>query len=167
MPAAMRLEDMEKAAAAEFLGVSTRTVERFASAGKLTKGRALRKTRPIVVFDREELEALKTELESTRPSEVFRRLNTPKAQNSIGFRLDASYVKLLASKGETLGMSPGEYARRLVIRGLEEDTAERVTAELKAFRKSLTDMFYLILVTKLDASESQAAEIVATLSGGT
>lgn len=157
---------MEKKEAAEFLGVSVRTIERLAADGKLTKGRARKKTRPVVVFDKQELERLKAHIHTARPEEVFRRLNTPKPQDAIGFRLDPSYVKRLAAEGEKLGMSPSEYARKLVVRGLEDDGADRVSRELRGLRQNLTDMFYLVLTTKLGASDDEAAEIVRTLAAG-
>src|ERR1019366_2670942 len=105
---------MEKEQAAEFLGVSIRTLERLASAGKLTKGRARKKTRPIVVFDKGELERLKSELQSARPAEVFGRPNTPKPKDAIGFRLDPFYVTRLEEEGAKTGMSAGDYARQKI-----------------------------------------------------
>jgi len=157
---------MEKKEAAEFLGVSTRTLERFATAGKLTKGRARKKTRPVVVYDKKELAALKKELESSRPSEVFGRPNTPKPQDAIGFRLDPFYVKQLTEIGQQSGMSPSEYARRLVIRSLEGQAPSDASNEVTALRKSLADMFFLVLVSKLDATEAEATEIVKQITGG-
>ena len=155
---------MEKKEAAEYLGVSTRTLERLATAGKLTKGRARKKTRPIVVYDKTELAALKKELESSRPSEVFGRPNTPKPQDAIGFRLDPFYVQALSDLGKAGGMSASEYARVLVIRGIEEDPSERFTKEIRAIRENLSEMFYLILISKLGASEDEANTIVKMFS---
>ena len=157
---------MEKKEAAEYLGVSTRTLERLATAGKLTKGRARKKTRPVVVYDKKELAALKKVLESSRPSEVFGRPNTLKPLDAIGFRLDPFYVKKLTEIGKQSGMSPSEYARRLVIRSLEGQTQSGTADELTALRKSLADMFYLVLVSKLDATEAEAKEIVKKITVG-
>jgi hypothetical protein len=157
---------MEKQEAATFLGVSVRTLERLSATGKLTKGRALKKTRPVVVYDQKELERLKKELESARPVEVFGRPNTPKPTDAIGFRLDPFYIKRLIEEGEKHGFSAAEYARRLVIRGIEMPVKEGASADVAALRQALTDMFYLILVSKLGASEAEASEIVRSLSGG-
>ena len=63
-------------------------------------------------------------------------------------------------------MSPSEYARRLVIRSLEGQTQSGTADELSALRKSLADMFYLVLVSKLDATEAEATDIVKKLTGG-
>lgn len=154
---------MDKEQAAEFLGVSVRTLERFVAAGKLKKGRSRGKTRPVVVFEKQDLERLKKALEESRPSEVFGRPNTPKPTEAVGFRLDPYYVKQLQTEGARQGLSAGEYARRLVIRGIETQTAHD---DLKALRKSLSDMFYIVLVTKLGSTEQEAEDIVRTLAEG-
>ena len=156
--------DMERAEAAEFLGVSVSTLDRFASQERLTRGRAKRKTKPITVFDRAELERLKSELEADRPTAVLPRQSAPKVLPAVGFRLDPYYVQRLKAEGEKQGMSPGEYARRLVIRSLEETPADRFAEQLKALQTSLAGMFYLILVEKFGASEDEANELVRQIS---
>lgn len=156
---------MEKQDAAEYLGVSTRTLERLVASGRLKRGRALRKTRPVAVFEEKELERLKRELDSGRPPEVFGRPNTPKPKDAIGFRLDPFYIKLLGEEGEKKGLSPSEYARKLVIQGLEEPSTEKVFAEVESLRKSLSEMFFLMLVSKLGATDHEAEEIVKSISG--
>jgi len=148
---------VDKAQAAKELGVSVRTVERFVAAGKLRRGRAKGKTKPIVTFDETDIAKLKSELELARPSEVFGRPNTPKPKDAIGFRLDPFYIKKLETEGERYGLSGAEYARRLVIRGLE------VGDELATLKKSLSHVFYLILVSKLGATEAEAEEIVRSI----
>lgn len=115
----------------------------------------------MVVYEKTELERVQKELERSRPVEVFGRPNTPKPADAVGFRLDPFYVKKLEEAGAAHGMSAGEYARRLVIRGIEGQSAE---ADVKALRRSLSDMFYVILVTRLGASEGEATEIVKSLS---
>ena len=155
---------MEKQEAAEYLGVSTRTLERLTASGRLKKGRALRKTRPVSVYDDKELERLKAELESGRPPEVFGRPNTPKPKDAIGFRLDPFYIKLLVEEGEKVGLSSSEFARRLVIQGLEEPSSEKVFTEVETLRKSLSEMFFLLLVSKLGATDAEADEIVKSLA---
>ena len=66
----------------------------------------------------------------------------------------------LEEEGKAQGLSAGEYARRLVVRGLE------VGDELTALRKSLGHMFYLMLVTKMGASEAEAEDLVRKIEGG-
>ncbi len=153
---------MEKREAAEFLGVSIRTLDRFAKAGRLSKGRAKKKTRPVVVFDRTQLEKLKEELVETRPSEVFRRLNTAKPKEAIGFRLDPYYLGLLSQKGQEHNLSAAEYARKLVVQGLEDTRVAEFRDEVKGLRTALGHTFYALLVMKFDMSEREAEEFVAS-----
>lgn len=151
---------MRKQEAADFLGISTRTLERFVAEGKLVQGRAKSKTRPVAVFDRGQLEKLKAQLVASGKDEVFGRPNTLKPKGSVGFRLDPFYMERLVKEGEAHGMSAGDYARRLVVRGLE------MGDELTALRKSLSHMFYLVLVTKMGATEAEAEELVRKIEGG-
>ena len=157
---------MDKRQAANFLGVSTRTIERLVASGKLVQKRQKGKTRPVGVFAEADLKRVKNELDKARPEEVFGRPNTPKPQDAIGFRLDPFYVKKLTEIGKQSGMSPSEYARRLVIRSLEGQIQSGTADELTALRKSLADMFFLVLVSKLDATEAEATEIVKKITGG-
>lgn len=155
---------MERAEAAAFLGVSVSTLDRFASQGRLTRGRAKRKTKPVTIFDRAELERLKGELGTTKPVALPARKSASKVPDAVGFRLDPYYAGRLKAEGEQQGMSAGEYARRLVIRSLEETPTDRFAEHLKTLQTSLTGMFYLILVEKFGASEDEANELVSALS---
>lgn len=152
---------MEKQEAAEFLGVSTRTLERLAAAGRLTKGRARRKTRPVVTFNEEELRQLKTELSGSLPNpSVFGRPNAEKPKQAIGFRLDSFYISRLESEGAKHGLSASEFARKLVIQGLEDQRLEAVQSEVRSLREGLADTFYAFLVMKCEMTEAEADEFV-------
>jgi len=63
---------MNKQEAAEFLGVGVRALERYTQQGKIGARYEKGKTRPVAVYDVEELRTLKTELDSklfsTRPT---------------------------------------------------------------------------------------------------
>lgn len=214
---------MERREAADFLGVSLSTLDRLAAQGRLTKGRARRKTRPVTVYDEGELQRLKSELEQQGSRTTTACPPATKPQDAVGFRLDPYYVAQLKAKGAPLGMSAGEYARKLVIQALEQEGMELIREELSALRRSLAEtkpqvvqvpaaerleplrqelaelrqtltqrqpvvpaseaarleqlgrelstlreglaeMFYLLLITKLEASEDEAAEIVTTLT---
>jgi excisionase family DNA binding protein len=56
---------MNKKEAAEYLGVSTRAIERYTQKGLLSVKYEGGKTRPVAVYDSEELDKLKEELETT------------------------------------------------------------------------------------------------------
>lgn len=151
---------MRKEDAAEFLGVSTRTVERLAAEGRLRFKREKGKTKPIVVFDERDLERIKKERQEARPPEVFGRPNTVKPLASIGFRLDPLYVKMLAEKAKSKGVSASEMARHLVIQGLEESRFERIRDEFLAMRDDFGDFYFALLVTKFGMTEATANEFV-------
>ena len=157
---------VERAEAANYLGVSISTLDRFASQGRLTRGRAKRKTRPVTVFSEAELTKLKGELEEARPKEAFRRPNTDKLPEGVGFRLDPYYMGQLKKRGDDHGLSVGEYARKLVVQGIENDAEERMRTELSLLRRNLSQMFYLLLVSKLGASQADAMEVVRALEEG-
>lgn len=150
---------MTKSEAAAALGVSVRTVERLCSAGKLTKGREKAKTRPRVVFERAQVEALKVELESTE-TEVFRRLNTEKPKETVAFRMDPFYLARLSEEGASRGLSGQQYARKLVIQGLEDSRIGGAQQEIESLKRGLADLFYTILVASCGASEREAEEFV-------
>ena len=71
---------MNKKEAANYLGVSTRAIERYTSQGKLSVKYEKGKTRPIAIYDQKELKKLKEELETPvyQPSVV----TTPNTDNS-------------------------------------------------------------------------------------
>jgi excisionase family DNA binding protein len=58
---------MNKQQAAEYLGVSTRAVERYTSKGKLIPSYEKGRTGLAPVYDREQLDKVKEEMESPRP----------------------------------------------------------------------------------------------------
>jgi excisionase family DNA binding protein len=56
---------MNKQEAADYLGVSTRAIERYTQKGKLSVKYEGGKTRPVAIYDSEELDKLKEELNTT------------------------------------------------------------------------------------------------------
>lgn len=151
------LTSMNKKEAAATLGVSVRTVERLAAEGRLTKRQRRVKTRPAIDFDESEIEALKGTIGKTDEVPVER---TPLI-DTIGFRLDPHYVRRLTSAGARDGLSPGEYARTLVIRSLEDETSEqRFASELRSLREALADTFYAFLTMKCGVAAEEADTFV-------
>ncbi|RYG99221.1 MAG: hypothetical protein EON58_04700 [Alphaproteobacteria bacterium] len=151
---------MQRREAAAYLGVSLSTLDRFASRGRLTRGRAKSKTKPVTVFDPAELESLKAELGQAKPTDIFRRVNSERPQDAIGFRLDPFYVERLKEEGARHGMSPGEYARRLVVRSLEDTATDRFREELHSLREALADTFHAFLTLKCGISPEDATRFV-------
>ena len=142
------MESIERVQAAEFLGVSVSTLDRLASQGRLTRGRARRKTRPVTVFEVAELTRLKAELEESGRAVRATLREAHKSQDAVGFRLDPFYVERLRAEGAAVGMSAGEYARRLVVQSLETaahgpasegETGRSVANEVRALRPIVTE----------------------------
>lgn len=131
---------MNRQEAAHFLGVSVSTLDRLASKGQLSRGRARGKTRPRTDFDVGELERLKAHLEQAGRSKPPVELSplAPPTSNAVGFRLDPHYIERLRSEGEQQQLSPGEYARKLVIQGLEGGPREYLRDEMATLQRDLT-----------------------------
>ena len=78
---------MNKQEAADYLGVSTRAIERYTQKGKLSVKYKGGKTRPVAVYDSEELDKLKEELNTTtyKPAiEAPEETPTDLATTSVG-----------------------------------------------------------------------------------
>ncbi len=148
---------MNRREAADYLGVSVRTLERLASDGRIEKGRAVRKTRPAVDFSEDDLKRLKAELAERQP-----RLNAAeyKQADTVAFRLDPLYVRRLTKLADEQDMSLGEYARHLVIQSIERGSEERFADETKRLREGLADTFHFFLTSYTDASDEEATEFV-------
>lgn len=150
---------MDRKEAAEFLGISLRTLDRLVAKGCLTKGRALRKTKPIVVFRRDELAALKEALSNKGgTTAAFRQTQAPK--DAVAFRIDPHYLARLTKEGAPHDMSPGEYARRLVIQSLEQEPNTQFAHELRRLRESLAAVFFALLTTSLGVPPEEARRLV-------
>lgn len=150
---------MDRRQAAEFLGVSLRTLDRLVSNGRLSKGKALKKTRPIVVFRQEELAALKEDIGKQKASaNQYNGVFPPK--ETVAFRIDPHYLGRLTSQAKPLGLSPGEYARQLVIQSLEQEPSEKFSHEVRRLREALAAVFYALLTTRLGSSPTEARRLV-------
>lgn len=148
---------MNKNEAAEFLGVSIRTLERYAAQGVLKQGRERAKTRPRTTYAKEELEALKKTISRPKKTTVG---ETATLSDTVAFRLDPLYVRRLTSEAEERGWSAGEYARHLVIKSLETSQDKAIEACFRQLKKQLGDVLYVFLVTEASVSKERAREIL-------
>lgn len=148
---------MDRRKAAEYLGVSVRTLERLAADGRIAKGRVLRKTRPAIDFSEDDLKRLKEELTQEQP-----RHNAAdfKQTDTVAFRLDPLYVRRLTKLAEAEEMSPGEYARHLVVQSIEKGSEDRFADEVRRLREGLADTFHAFLTSQCGTSEEKATEFV-------
>ncbi len=121
-----------KQEAADFLGVSKRTLERYASQGRVRaiyrKGRG----HPVPEYEEEDLLSLKAGLEPALSPPPGKALPS---SEPLSFRLDEHYLKRLGEEGEKRGISAGAYARLLVIDALEEGERERLRGDVAELRR--------------------------------
>jgi len=58
----------------------------------------------------------------------------------ISFRLDEHYIERLKKEADRYGMSPGDYARRLVLDALENVEEKRVEDSLQAIKREIGEL---------------------------
>jgi hypothetical protein len=90
------------------------------------------------------LDTFKAQLDlrqDTRASQVV----TPTAMQRIGFRLEPDYIRRLSEDGALRNMSPGDYARSLVVAGLDgfqqgqlEAAQSSILSEIGLLRADIT-----------------------------
>ena len=151
---------MDRKAAAAYLNISLRTLDRLTAAGRLRKGRALRKTRPVVVFEEAEVSALKADLERERRPPFVPSPQQTTSRDTVAFRLDAIYIDQLAKEGSVRGQSAGEYARHLVIKCLEDTREASFTREVRRLREGLADTVFALLTMKLGSTTEEAERFI-------
>ncbi len=151
---------MDRQEAARYLGISLRTLDRIVATGKLTKGRRHKKTRPVVTFLDDELEALRLEIENRQRTKTADLGLRPQPKDTVAFRIDPYYSRLLSENADRAGRSVGEEARRIVIRSLECDASNLITEEIRKLRESLGATFYAFLTLKLGATPEEARRFV-------
>jgi hypothetical protein len=94
---------MRKGDAAKFLDISEKTLERLVKNGELSSKLEKGKTRDIVVFDDEELEAYKEKREAAKHRPAFSTDDSP-AQNSLS--LIPTKADNLDRQNQTLSFAP-------------------------------------------------------------
>lgn len=138
--------------AAERLGVTPRTLQRYTKEGRIGARQEKGKTRSVTVYEEADVTALQATLESSPYAK--RSQNTALATDTITVRLDEHYLTQLALEGAKRGYSAGQYARQLIIGGLED----RHSQELERLRKDVANATYATLAYggKLTPEESEA-----------
>ncbi len=88
---------------------------------------------------------------------------TRSAQHSVAFRLDEEYREKLEKLSKENGMSPGQFARFLVVTALEDTERlamrkdlQTLKTELASFRRDLSNVALALLVGagKMDKTEA-------------
>nr|WP_309694192.1 helix-turn-helix domain-containing protein [Armatimonas sp.] len=125
--------------AATYLGISTQTLYRLRSKGTLPYREKQGTTRPSIEYALVDLDRLKADLakkrtRSRKPQEL--QASPPR----VNFGLPPHEFDELSREAERFGMSPNEYARRLMREGLES-RFQAEAAELRAeMKKSVAEL---------------------------
>lgn len=89
----------------------------------------------------------------------------PAPSKPIGFRLSAAAARRLATAAARRGLTPGTYARRLVLEGLEDEVGRQTLDELAAVREQLArvraDLARVAVVLLADAGKAEPEEAEA------
>jgi len=95
----------------------------------------------------------------------YEMMNDQKKSSPVSFRLPANLKKVLAEKGRELGLSPGEFARKLVVESLTNDFQTKLFAELarilrtaQAARDDIETATLGVLITAGNQSTEDAEE---------
>ena len=146
---------MREPEAAQYLGLTMRTLRNYRRKGTLAYREATGKTRPTIEYDQSELDRLKAELDRRRESSAKPKPAGKPVLQRVTFGLPPEGYAELAEEAQRYGMSVGEYARRLVREGLESrfqsEAAElrsevnQVKAELERTRKDFAAGFEAVL----------------------
>ena len=122
---------MTEKEAADYLGVTVRTLGNYRQKGTLAFREVKGKTRPAIEYQQADIERLKQELEAKRTRGV--KAKPRKTAPRIAFGIPEKERAALAEEAKKFGMSVGEYARRLVREGMEsrfQQEASELRAEL-------------------------------------
>lgn len=141
--------------AAAFLQLTVRTLRNYRRAGKLPYREVKGKTRPVIEYDRADLERLKEDIQKRQRRSKKPVAPVPAARPRVTFALpDAEYEELSREAGK-YGLGVGEYARRLAREGLESRFRQeadelrgemgKAKAEIRKMRSEFSSAFEAVL----------------------
>lgn len=128
-----------KAEAAKYLGISVRTLERYTTAQRIPSQLQKGKRRSIRVYREEDLKSLKAELAAERRGRQP-EVRSPDAMRRIGFRLEPVDHERLEELARRARVSPGDYARHLVITALHDTQGTELAAAVTGIERHLADL---------------------------
>lgn len=146
---------MREFEAAEYLGISARTLYRYRCAGKVPF-RQLKHGpgRPVIDYDEQDLARLKAELERAVAEKSASPQQEP-AHPRVSFRLSRKEHTELQQEAVRYSMSPAEYARSLVRIALESQLrahtealrgqVETTRTEMKRLRAQVSGALVVVL----------------------
>ncbi|MCC7495883.1 MAG: helix-turn-helix domain-containing protein [Fimbriimonadaceae bacterium] len=128
-----------KAEAAEFLGISVRTLERYTRSKRIPATFDQGKRHARLLYAEADLEALRTELAAEKAVR-FPEARSVTAMQRIGFRLEPVDLKRLTQLAAREHVSPGEYGRHLVISALHDTSATELKGALSDIQLRLREL---------------------------
>ncbi len=145
---------MKEADAAAYLHLTPRTLRNYRNQGKLPYREVKGKTRPQIEYRQDDLDRLKAELQKQRQRSVKPKTVAP-AQPRVTFGLPPEELANLTAEAKKYGMTPADYARRLVRERMESSFKSEATelrselakanAETRKIRKEFALAFEVVL----------------------
>jgi hypothetical protein len=146
---------MREPEAAEYLGLTVRTLRNYRRRGKLSFKEVTGKTRPVIEYDQAELDRLKADFDQRRTTAAKPKRGRPNPNKRVTFGLPPEGYAELEKNAERVGVSVSDYARRVVREGLEsryqQEAAElrsevkRLSREIEQIRKDFAAGFESVL----------------------
>ena len=127
---------MSEKEAADYLGLSVRTLQRYRDKGALAYRRVTTKVGQMIAYDPAELDRMNQALAMQRATSAKPKRAQKSSPPRVTFGLSPEAIDELTREAKRFEMSVNEYARRLVRDGLES-TFQAETAELRAEVKRL------------------------------
>ena len=143
---------MRRNQAAEYLGVSAKTLYRLERAGKLTSRKEKTSTGHVIEYEIAELDRLKEELSQQRE---VPKAPKPTRLRRVTFGLPATDFEELEREATRYGLKPGEYARKLMRDSFESQLRadlgdlhaqdKKIKGEVKRLRSEVASAFEVLL----------------------
>jgi len=124
------------------LGLTARTLRNYRRKGRLAYREVKGKTRPVIEYDTADIDRLKAELDRQRQQSKKPEPVAPVLPR-LTFGLPPAEYAELAQAAEKVGMTPGEYARRIARESMESHylaEAKDLRAELAAAKAEMRRM---------------------------
>lgn len=145
---------MTEQEAMAYLSLTARTLRNYRRQGKLPYREVKGKTRPVIEYERADLDRLKSDLDRRRQRSKKPQTVKP-ALPRVTFGLPPAEYENLVLEATRYGMSPSEYARRLAREGMEshfqQEAAElrgelaKANAEMRKMRNEFSLAFEAVL----------------------
>ena len=145
---------MTESEATNYLHLTARTLRNYRRSGKLPYREVPGKTRPIIEYRQDDIDRLKAELQKQRQRSLKPKTVAP-ALPRVTFGLPPGELSELTAEAKKYGMTPADYARRLVRERMESSFKSeavelryelaKANAETRKIRKEFALAFEVVL----------------------